>query len=83
MRDITVNNKLTSKVQLSVISCLQIQIDKLKIMTGLLIGAIQPLVALEATPGALPVLAKVRANKGIELEIDQNIKSTKSYFKIY
>ena len=55
MTDITANKKHNAEKRLNLISGLQIHYDKLKIETGLLSGAIQPLVAHEAPLAARPV----------------------------
>ena len=52
------------------ISGLQIQFDKLKKETGLLSVAMQPQVAHEAHPAALPVQPKVLTDKGIGPKIE-------------
>ena len=70
MMDITANNKLNAEERLNSISGLQIQFDKLKKETGLLSGAIQPQVALEAPQAARPVQPKDLADKGIGPEIE-------------
>ena len=71
MMDITANKKLNAEERLNSISGLQIQFDKLKKETGLLSGAIQPQVALEAPATARPVQPKIIADKGIGLDIEQ------------
>ena len=70
--DITANKKLNAEEQLNSTSGLQIQFDKLKKVTGLLSGAIQPQVAHEAPLAARPMQTKVLADKVIGSEIEHD-----------
>ena len=81
MMDITANKKLNAEERLTLISCLQIQFDKLKKKTGLLSTAIQPQVAHDAPFAPQPVQPKVLADKGIGSEIQPDKEQQKKQYK--
>ena len=81
MRDITANKKLTAEKQFNSISGLQIQFDKLKKETGLLIGTMPPQVALEVPPAAYFVQSKVIADKGIGPVIEPEAKEQEELYE--
>ena len=80
MMNIRVNKKLNAEERLNSIFGLQIQFDKFKKETGLLCGAIQPQVALEAPPAAWPVQLKVLADKYIGPEIEKETKEQEEQY---
>ena len=83
MIDITANKNLNAEERLNSISGLQIQFNKLKKKTGLLSGAIKPLIAHEAPPAARPVQPKLLADKGIWPEIEPEKEEQEENMKMY
>ena len=68
MRNIMANKTLTAEERLNSISDMQIRFDKLKKVTGVLIGALSARPALEPPPAAPQMQLKVFAEKIIGLE---------------